>query len=301
VNEWAGIGNHLDFGARGYESRIGRWLAKDPKEAQSPNMSTYAFSFNNPIYFVDPKGKRGVASIKDASGTKKDPIVVTVTANYYYQNATDAQKAAMGNVTAELKTPKTFEEENGKYYSVIVNVSFKQSDNPAESAAKDIAQNGALYGNVFLIDPGTIGPNGESGHATNDEITVFDGGVTSKALSWIEEKNQKQSYQTIFRNVLIEEVLHNLGGLHQDGGAVPPMTTYSSGRSSMTDAEKPAQKNNYTTGNAQAIFRRIDKPLGTDAKENPKDKKGRDKEPLLRDEEGTSGEVKTDTPKFPTK
>jgi hypothetical protein len=269
-------------------------MSLDPLAAKYPNLSPYAFSFNNPIYFIDLNGEKGIASIAEASGTKKDPVVVTVTANYYFKTATDAQKRAMGSVQSDLKRPKSFKDANGRYYSVIINVSFTQSDNPAESAAKDIGQNGFGYGNVFNIDEGMGNNSGESGHESNTEIAVFDGGVKAKAQNWSEGDNEAKSYQTIFRNILIEEVLHNLGGLHQDGGAVPPMTNYTYGRRSMTEPERPASENTYSSGNAEAIFMRIDKPLGTDAKENPKDKKGRDVDPPLRDESGTVGEVRID-------
>jgi RHS repeat-associated protein len=57
VNEWAGIGNHLDFGARGYDSRTGRWYSVDPLFNKQPGWSTYKSFYNNPNTYVDPDGK----------------------------------------------------------------------------------------------------------------------------------------------------------------------------------------------------------------------------------------------------
>jgi RHS repeat-associated protein len=54
VNEWAGIANHLDFGARGYDSRIGRWYSVD--QVKKSDLSAYQFGRNSPIAFVDPDG-----------------------------------------------------------------------------------------------------------------------------------------------------------------------------------------------------------------------------------------------------
>lgn len=55
-NEVKGIGNSLDFGARIYDARIGRWLSIDPLWKKYSEISAYAFSKNNPILFIDGDG-----------------------------------------------------------------------------------------------------------------------------------------------------------------------------------------------------------------------------------------------------
>ena len=50
-------GSHLDFGARIYDSRIGRWLTVDPMRAIFPEMTPYNFGANNPILFIDNDGE----------------------------------------------------------------------------------------------------------------------------------------------------------------------------------------------------------------------------------------------------
>jgi RHS repeat-associated protein len=57
-NEMKSIGNSLDFGARIYDSRIGRWLSLDPLQAKYPDLTPYNFSANNSIFIIDPDGKR---------------------------------------------------------------------------------------------------------------------------------------------------------------------------------------------------------------------------------------------------
>ena len=57
-NQIKGKGNSLDFGARIYDSRLGRWLALDPLQAKYPGLSPYNFVSNNPIYSVDPDGRK---------------------------------------------------------------------------------------------------------------------------------------------------------------------------------------------------------------------------------------------------
>jgi RHS repeat-associated protein len=56
-DEVKGEGNSLDFGARIYDGRLGRWLSVDPFARKFPNMSTYAGFGNNPILLIDTDGK----------------------------------------------------------------------------------------------------------------------------------------------------------------------------------------------------------------------------------------------------
>jgi len=56
-DELKGNGNSLDFGARIYDPRLGRWLAVDPLVVKYPMMSSYCFVGNMPIVAVDPDGR----------------------------------------------------------------------------------------------------------------------------------------------------------------------------------------------------------------------------------------------------
>jgi RHS repeat-associated protein len=55
-DEVKGHGNSYDFGARMYDSRVGRFLSRDPREKEFPFMSVYCFAGNNPIKYIDLKG-----------------------------------------------------------------------------------------------------------------------------------------------------------------------------------------------------------------------------------------------------
>jgi len=56
-NEINGEGNSLDYGARIYDSRLGRWLSVDPLAGKLPFASPFAYSLNNPILLIDADGR----------------------------------------------------------------------------------------------------------------------------------------------------------------------------------------------------------------------------------------------------
>jgi RHS repeat-associated protein len=61
-DEVKGGGNSVDFGARIYDSRLGRWLSIDPMSKKYSSYSPYAFAKNNPITNKDYDGKDIVPS-----------------------------------------------------------------------------------------------------------------------------------------------------------------------------------------------------------------------------------------------
>lgn len=73
-NEVKGDGNNLNFGARIYDARLGRWFNTDPQESNFPGWSTYSFTHNNPIYYIDPDGESPIsifAKLAAKAGLKK--------------------------------------------------------------------------------------------------------------------------------------------------------------------------------------------------------------------------------------
>lgn len=82
-DEVKGSGNSYDFGARIYDARLGRWLARDPMEASYMSFSPYNFVLNSPIGAKDPDGEDVIVERKPGEGTDgKDLIIITVNAKW---------------------------------------------------------------------------------------------------------------------------------------------------------------------------------------------------------------------------
>jgi len=56
-DEIKGAGNAVDFGARIYVGRLGKWLSVDPWQNQYSGMGAYASMLNSPIQAYDPNGE----------------------------------------------------------------------------------------------------------------------------------------------------------------------------------------------------------------------------------------------------
>lgn len=68
--EIKGDGNSVDFGARIYDPRLGRWLSVDPEYKQYPFASPYMAFGNNPNVFIDPGGE----TLRVATGVNREKV-----------------------------------------------------------------------------------------------------------------------------------------------------------------------------------------------------------------------------------
>jgi RHS repeat-associated protein len=120
-DEWSGVTSaDLDFGGRIYDARVGRFISLDPFSSSFPFYSPYVAFNNNPLLFIDPSGKTGVASIHEVTkeeaadwlipeGTK----IVLVESNYifYGTQVTSADINTIGkNIENDWNNPV---DENG--------------------------------------------------------------------------------------------------------------------------------------------------------------------------------------------
>ena len=127
-NEIKGDGNSVDFGARIYDGRLGRWMSLDPKIKEFPSWSPYVYALNNPIRIVDVDGEGpgdGLYRVYIAKVriTTAKGVEWAYLAKKYYKNITPQQLArynkaaqipngwylvSQGEYRAQQQNPKAF-------------------------------------------------------------------------------------------------------------------------------------------------------------------------------------------------
>ncbi len=123
-NKKGGLGEHVDFGARGLNTWTGKFYGIDPLWAKYPSISPYAFVANSPIWFVDRDGRDIVTYDEDGKEVeriKSDKIFrtrirvpVAMTPTSPHQLAYEYEEATMPNIIQERTQSKENTSE-GKY------------------------------------------------------------------------------------------------------------------------------------------------------------------------------------------
>ncbi|MBI2420250.1 MAG: RHS repeat-associated core domain-containing protein [Ignavibacteriales bacterium] len=93
------------FGARYYDSELGRWLNVDPLADKYPEWSGYNYCMNNPVNVIDPDGRDSVSA--KASNAAKGAKTGN---NQEYK----VRKAKGGSTTVEIANTKSGRVKNGK-------------------------------------------------------------------------------------------------------------------------------------------------------------------------------------------
>ncbi len=133
VNEWAGIGNFMDYTERGQDTRTGRFLSVDALSDKFPWYSPYQFAGNTPIQAIDLDGAEPFMGISRAyrGDFGKTPQKAAVFYIDVYKGAAKTVIAGIGLLTeipgqahhADRMTPENranhFTQTNGKNVAAL--------------------------------------------------------------------------------------------------------------------------------------------------------------------------------------
>jgi RHS repeat-associated protein len=154
-----------DYGARIQDPQLGRWFSPDPSAAKYTSWSPYNYTYNNPIKYIDPTGRDGVAVIDE----KKHKITVQMKFVFYGSKASGSIARAAGDeIVNQYNGAKGKVTIDGKTYKVKMQVSYTVvSESKAKGMAKDntdarlnfvrVEQNNTAQGRSFFEIGGNSG------------------------------------------------------------------------------------------------------------------------------------------------
>lgn len=126
--ELKGEGNSYDFGARMYDSRLGKWFSLDRRSGSFPSFSPYSFYRNNPLVFMDPNGESGIVTITGAKDGNPGTVKVSMNVTSYGGAASvplsnDLENDIKAMLSEHLKTVSV----NGEPYNIEWDINFEYS------------------------------------------------------------------------------------------------------------------------------------------------------------------------------
>lgn len=163
------------FGARYYNSEVGRWMSVDPKAGKYPSLSPFVYVANNPLKFIDPDGKK----IEFAKGSSEAFIKA------YNDAVAHLKDHGAGKYIAEL-------EKSSKVFTISQSKSGEVSHFSKKTGTISWnPQGGLLTNNGHILSPATV-LNHEADHAlqSTKNPSKFKADVGTKDASYenLEEK-----------------------------------------------------------------------------------------------------------------
>jgi len=116
------------FGARYYDSRIGRWLQVDPPADKYPEVSCYNYTLDNPLKFIDPNGLAAAGANPTDKSTNKNENQTTDKNNNNNQNAKKKESNSQKATTTVYSIGGSFSIFTGFNFNVGISIDDKTGD-----------------------------------------------------------------------------------------------------------------------------------------------------------------------------
>ena len=212
-DEVKGVGNSLDFGARIYDSRLGRWLSIDPLAKKYTSLSPYNFVANNPLNNVDLDGR----DIKPLTSTDVNTLTNVFNSFKGLFNATSYNsKIDVGNASGDSKGSSNVFTTNTSakvFETRLANSKLSESEkNEARAVFKVLSSN-----DIVEIGVVTANTNASStGLFSSSEIEIR-GTTNPDALKLFENSNK--STEVIQQNLMLQSNSGNTNNDPKDKGS----------------------------------------------------------------------------------
>jgi RHS repeat-associated protein len=201
----------LDYGARMYTPELGRWFNVDPLAEEYLSQSTYHFSGNNPLKYVDNNGKDYAIYFSEKKDDKGNvTYTATIKATYYVKTGdNDAKKSAeaatgfWNDMTGQY-TYTVGKGDDAKTYDVEFNLNVVEVDNPENQTRID-NRPFDLEGETKLVPD-----RSSNAYLLTDGDNTSVKGTSGRGLIKIEKEN-------MLNKTGAHEVGHSLGIDHSDG------------------------------------------------------------------------------------
>ena len=185
----------MDYGARMYDTSLGRFNSIDPHANSYYSQSPYQYVFNNPVMFVDPTGMDGImflqvltdpnGNVSQATRDLVDKAIQKITSELLGQSNVDVKiKLTFSNViTSKANFEARADYHVGDTYTLIgTNNQLKSAwQNAVKQGWED--QNWIVNGNGTKTVSGTSGTNVENFTTINlDNVVTKTGSVRNSSF-----------------------------------------------------------------------------------------------------------------------
>jgi RHS repeat-associated protein len=210
-DEIKGDGNSVDFGARIYDTRLGRWLSTDPLQAKFPDQTPYHFVTNNPINVIDYNGKDTIRF------TRSTTVIPSRTVN------ADGWKVGGGSIS---NFSATVIQSPGKdvFEYIILTTTLSLHGNPVTTTRKR-----EFYPNTPWSNSGlTTSPSqtGLTGPSNDPDFVTLAKWSSPSLLAYLKQHNRSQygqlgfvqeQYEEYEKSTAIASTILLVGGIVQGG------------------------------------------------------------------------------------